>query len=58
MTVNNFLIVVKLLTSRSVGTRNLIILVLSYLVYFCRSKNEQMIEANQKLQRGWLEWQW
>lgn len=58
MTDNNFLIVVKLLTSRSVGTRNLIILVLSYLVYFCRSKNEQMIEANQKLQRGWLEWQW
>lgn len=58
MTDNNFLIVVKLLTSRSVGTRNLIILVLSYLVYFYRSKNEQMIEANQKLQRGWLEWQW
>ena len=58
MTDNNFLIVVKLLTSRSVGTRNLLILVLSYLVYFCRSKNEQMIEANQKLQRGWLEWQW
>ena len=58
MTDNNFLIVVKLLTSGSVGTRNLIILVLSYLVYFCRSKNEQMIEANQKLQRGWLEWQW